>query len=102
MKMDFRICKRLFIEQNPKYQNLLPVIENSIGYNAYVFTSIGQLSKVLQILKKKPFYILIGKLFCSTKLTVMSKNRIYLLIQRWSYSKPVDDQIGNYRSISVG
>jgi hypothetical protein len=49
------------MEQNPKYKNLAPIIENANGRNYYLFGDFSKLQKILDLLKSRPYLVLIGK-----------------------------------------
>lgn len=48
------------IENNPKYANLSPIVNNALGRNWYVFSDEESLKKNLKSLKKIPYLNLLG------------------------------------------
>lgn len=57
------ITMKLFIETNPKYKNLLPIINTGLGRNVYLFVKKEEsLKKLLQHLRKMPHLVMFGGL----------------------------------------
>ncbi len=48
------------IENNPKYQNLHPIVNNALGRNLYIFCSEASLKSVLNSIKKMPHLAVLG------------------------------------------
>lgn len=51
---------KLLIEQNPKYENLYPIVSTGLGKNFYFFCNEENLAKNMKLLKKMPFFALLG------------------------------------------
>ena len=48
------------IENNPKYQNLYPIISTGHGKNYYLFCDEQKLQKNLNLIRKMPHLVLLG------------------------------------------
>jgi hypothetical protein len=48
------------IDNNPKYENLRPIVSTGLGRNSYLFFSEANLKKILNLLKRMPHYNLLG------------------------------------------
>ena len=62
---------RLLIENNPKYQNLSPIVEAGMGKNHYFFFKEDKLKANLTLLRRMPHFILLGN-----TLTIFNHYRI--------------------------
>ena len=63
------------IENNPKYSNLSPIVNNALGRNWYIFSDEKNLSKNLKILRKIPHLNLLGN-----NLKILGKLIIRLIV----------------------
>ena len=65
------------MEQNPKYENMLPIVENSLGRNAYIFVkTLPEIENCLKLLRKMPQLVLLGGLVKDNLLTKSELIRI--------------------------
>ena len=48
------------MENNPKYKNLAPIVENALGKNLYLFCNENSLKKNLTTIRKIPHITLLG------------------------------------------
>jgi hypothetical protein len=57
------ITMKLFMEKNPKYKNLLPIVNTGLGRNIYLFVKKEEsLNQLLKNLRKMPHLVMLGGL----------------------------------------